>query len=179
MNAVSFQITFEDNVIHHPTCHLDHLYCCAVSCPVSLSQLPVGIQASLQVPFCLPFPGHSNTVSPTQLSACSHQHVTAVVARAAFVSGILVASPADSFNYLSFPHPPWEMNYLKTLWFTNSRSFTVYVLNLRLCETRSVPGRYCFPPGCYQASHCCLNWWSWNSSVKTLKRWFFEKPRKS
>lgn len=120
INAVSFQITFNDNVIHHPMCRLRHLYCFAISCFVSLCQLPIGIWTSLQVPFCLPFPGHSNTIAPTQLSACSHQHLTAVVAGTAFASGIYKSAaqprkgffmpPYDSFNYLSFPHPPQEIN---------------------------------------------------------------------
>lgn len=88
INAVSFQITSDSNVIHHPMCHLYHLYCFAVSYHVSLYWLPVEIQASLQVPFCPPSPGHSRAISPTQLSARSHQRVTAVVVGTAFASGI-------------------------------------------------------------------------------------------
>lgn len=107
INAASVQITFDDNVIHYPTCHL---YYFVVSCLISLSA-SVGIQTSLQVPFYLPFPHHSNSVLSTQLSACSHQDVTADTAGTASASEIRKFAAQSKkvslylqttlFNYLS------------------------------------------------------------------------------
>lgn len=83
ISAASVQITFDDNVIHYPTSSL--LFCCFLPYfPVSFRRDPDFLTSAL----LSTFPHHSNSVLSTQLSACSHQHVTADIPGTASASEI-------------------------------------------------------------------------------------------